>query len=217
MRLLKQVPFVFAMAFLLVPAIFAQRDNPFSVNPETRRSVASVTRLEQRQPVTTSESVASAPAIDATQIYRVGAGDTLFIVLANAPNAAGHYSVRPDGTIDFPLAGDDLEVRGMTSSQIGQMLSSRVKLYRDARVSVKVQEFGSHKINVSGLVECGGERFLQREAMPLYSVKADVGVNRDAKVVVIKRLSGVTEIYALALPHTDDVLVMAGDAIEFEK
>jgi hypothetical protein len=84
-------------------------------------------------------------------------------------------------------------------------------------VTVKVREFGSHKIDVAGLVERNGERFLQREAMPLFTVRADVGVKNDALRVVIKRPSGTTETYSLADMRTDSVLVSAGDVVEFGK
>ena len=219
----KRVPFVFAAAISLVPMCltFGQRNNPYSANPDTRTTVATVRRPEpqsvdvrsqQRVPIEKPER-----ATDLTQIYKIGAGDTLYIVLTNAPNASGYYSVRADGTIDFPLAADSPNVLGRTADEIAQMLSPEIKIYRDARLQVKVQEFGSHKISVSGLVERNGERFLQREVMPLFTIKAAVGVHPDATMVIIRRSSGASEIYKLTDVRTDDVLIHAGDTIDFEK
>ncbi|HEY2847987.1 MAG TPA: polysaccharide biosynthesis/export family protein [Pyrinomonadaceae bacterium] len=218
----KRVPLVFALSLLPLGATFAQRNNPFSANPDVRSAVASAKHVEPAQvdiaqAIKSREVRATEKPSDLTHIYRIGPGDALYIVLANAPNAAGYYSVDRDGTIDFPLAGNAPRVGGMTVEEIEHELSSRIKLYSDARVSVKVREFGSHKINVSGLVERNGERSLQREMMPLFTIKATAGVDRAATVVVIRHSSGSTEIYRLADPHTDNVSVSAGDTIEFAK
>jgi protein involved in polysaccharide export with SLBB domain len=223
MSLLNRVPLVLALSLLPLSTL-AQRNNPFSANPDVRTTVASVKAVEPRQvDITTAVKppeislVAITKIADLTQTYRIGPGDTLFIVLANAPNASGYYSVSPDGTIDFPLAGDSPQVGGMTVNEIEDQLSSRIKLYHDPRVTVTVREFGSHKIEVSGLVERNGERFLQREAMPLFTIKADVGVKADAVRVVIRRSSGTTETYELRDARTDSVLISAGDVVEFAK
>lgn len=53
--------------------------------------------------------------------------------------------------------------------------------------------------------------------MPLFTVKADVGVKGEAKRVLIKRSTGATEVYMLDNPRTDDVLVRPGDEMEFAK
>jgi protein involved in polysaccharide export with SLBB domain len=217
-RMLIVVAFVLAS----VLAVSAQRNNPFSANPDVRTAVAAIKRVEPQQPDVQAAkprvSIESTERrVELTQIYRVGAGDMIYIVLANAPNASGYYTVRADGTIDFPLAGDSPKVAGMTSIRIEQVLASRIKLYRDARLQVKVQEFGSHRINVSGLVERNGERFLQREAMPLFTIKADVGVGAAATKVMLRRSSGASETYDLNDLHSDDVLVYSGDAVEFVK
>jgi protein involved in polysaccharide export with SLBB domain len=215
----KPAPFVIAAAVLLTLSggTIAQRNNPFSENPDARTAVASAKRLEVPI-VRQSAQVASQPAVaEVTQIYKIGAGDTLQIVLANAPNASGYYSVQADGTVDFPLAGDAPRVGGLTCGEIERQLSSRIKLYSDPQVHVQVREFGSHKINVSGLVERNGERYLQREAMPLFTIKADVGVKADAGRAIIRRTSGASETYKLDDIRTDDVLITSGDSVEFAK
>lgn len=216
----KHAPFVVAAAVLLTLSVgtSAQRNNPFSANPDTRTAVAVAKRVDPPATVNLNvQTVFPSGTSEPTQIYKIGAGDTLQIVLANAPNASGYYSVRSDGTIDFPLAGDAPRVGGLTSAEVERLLSSRIKLYREPQVQVKVREFGSHKIHVSGLVERNGERYLQREAMPLFTVKADVGVKAGATRVVINRASGVVETFGLIDPKTDDVLVRAGDTVEFSK
>lgn len=150
------------------------------------------------------------------EIYKVDVGDILFINLLNAPKASGYFTVRIDGTIDFPLAGENLNVAGQTTEDIEANLADAINLYSDPRVEVKVREYGSHKITVSGLVERPGEKSIQREAVPLYIVRAEAIVDSAAARVVIRRAqTSKVEAYDLRETSTENVLIFPGDAIEF--
>lgn len=151
-----------------------------------------------------------------TDTYNVGIGDVIFVNLKNAPNASGYYTVRDDGTIDFPLAGDNVVVKGRTTTEIVSMIQSAVTLYSNPQVDVKVREFSSHKINVTGMAERKGERTIQREAVPLYVVRADVNVDPKATKVLIRRneLANV-ESYDLNDAKTDNILIYPGNSVEF--
>lgn len=151
-----------------------------------------------------------------TDIYNIGIGDVIFVNLKNAPNASGYYTVRDDGTIDFPLAGDNVVVRDKTTSEITRMIQSAVTLYSNPQVEVKVREFSSHKINVTGMAERKGERTIQREAVPLFVVRADVNVDPKATKVLIRRneLANV-ESFDLQDAKTDNILIYPGNSIEF--
>ncbi|HRI03152.1 MAG TPA: polysaccharide biosynthesis/export family protein [Pyrinomonadaceae bacterium] len=150
------------------------------------------------------------------ETYNVGIGDVLFVNLKNAPNASGYYTVRDDGTIDFPLAGDNVVVKGKTASEITTFIQSAVTLYSNPQVEVKVREFSSHKINVTGMAERKGERTIQREAVPLFVVIADVNVDPTATKVLIRRnqLSNV-ESYNLSDAKTDNIIIYPGNSVEF--
>ncbi|MFL6374022.1 MAG: polysaccharide biosynthesis/export family protein [Pyrinomonadaceae bacterium] len=212
----RRLPLVLIFALACGCTAYGQRNNPFSANPESGSTVAAVQHTKPGQAGTKTPSVgANETAASLTEIYKIGAGDTLSIVLENAPNASGYYSVSANGTIDFPLAGNAPKVGGMTAAEASQMLSSRITLYQNARLQITVREFGSHKINVSGLVERNGERFLQREAVPLFTIKADVGLNATATKVMVKRSTGAAETYVLSDLKTDDVLICSGDSIDF--
>jgi protein involved in polysaccharide export with SLBB domain len=151
-----------------------------------------------------------------TDIYRVGVGDVLYINLKNAVRASGYHTIRQDGTIDFPLAGEDLVVAGRVTEEIEQILASRITIYPDPQVEVKVREYGSHTITVSGLVDNGGEKKLQREAVPLYVIKAMSGVSPRATRVVITRAPLLKpESYELRDTASDDILICPGNGIEF--
>ncbi len=208
----------------------------YSQNPKTK------TKVESNQtPVTTgqnqanyasekqyeSRSIASKTlevakraniaAVAPTEIYKVGIGDILFISLQNAPaKDSTYFTVLNDGTIDYPLAGEMVSVNGLTSEEIEDVLKEKVKLYENPQISVKIREHASHTITVLGLVEKAGEKYLQREAMPLFAVRAEAVVRSKAAVAVIKRANSTTETVDLKDPKSDDVLIFPNDIIEFK-
>lgn len=158
---------------------------------------------------------AEARAMSPTEIYKVGAGDILFIGLRNAAQATGYYTVRPDGTIDYPLAGENVHVADQTVEAVEEFLAGSITLFKDPQVEVKVRQYGSHKVSVSGLVDNAGEKFLQREAMPLFAIRAEAGTSPKATKVSIRRGTQRPEILDLSDPKTENTLVHPGDAIEF--
>ena len=180
------------------------------VNSDFERRTA-VTQIKSK-PAATAETRPASPA----DIYKVGVGDVLFINLKNTANASGYYTVRPNGTIDFPLAGDNVVVATQTTAEIEDSLAAAITLYPDARLEVKIREFGSHKILVSGMAERIGERSIQREAIPLYVIRADSLVTSEATKALIRRsdLSKV-ETFDLHDPKTDEVLIYPGNSVEF--
>lgn len=160
---------------------------------------------------------ASADAVSPTEIYKVGIGDILFISLQNAPsNSSSYFTVLNDGTIDYPLAGQMVPVAGLTSEEIEDLLKEKIKLFENPQVAVKVREHASHSITVLGLVEKAGVKFLPREAMPLYFVRAEAVVQSRANQAVIKHANSGTEVLDLNDPKNDNVLIFPGDIVEFK-
>ena len=156
-------------------------------------------------------------AVAPTEIYKVGIGDVLFISLQNAPGKASTYfTVLNDGTIDYPLAGEMVAVQGLTTEDIEDLLKEKIKLYENPQVSVKVREHGSHTITVLGLVGKAGEKHLQREAMPLYVVRAEAIAQANASLVIIKRANSETENIDLKDAKSEDILIFPGDIVEFK-
>jgi polysaccharide export outer membrane protein len=159
---------------------------------------------------------ANTEAIAPTEIYKVGIGDVLFISLQNAPSStANYFTVLNNGSIDYPLAGEMVLVAGMTVEEIEDSLKSKIKLYENPQVSVKLREYASHSITVLGLVEKSGQKFLQREAIPLYVVRAEAVVQAKAERVIIKRADSTTEKFDLKDSKYENILVFPGDIIEF--
>lgn len=152
-----------------------------------------------------------------TEIYKIGTGDVLYISLQNAPaKNSTYFTVLNDGTIDYPLAGEMVAVGGLTVEEVEDLLKEKVKLYENPQISVKIREHASHKITVLGLVEKAGEKFLQREAIPLYIVRAEAIAQPKANFAVIKRAAASTETIDLKDPKSEDVLIFPGDIIEFK-
>ncbi|MEQ1605283.1 MAG: polysaccharide biosynthesis/export family protein [Pyrinomonadaceae bacterium] len=151
-----------------------------------------------------------------TEVYKIGVGDVLFVNLKNSPQGSGYFTVRSDGTIDYPLAGDNVVVADQTTEIAEENIADGIKLFADPQVEVKVRQYGSHKVTVSGLVENAGEKYLQRDAMPLFAIKAEAVVSSKATKVSVGRGEQIkNEIFDLRDPKTDEVLVFPGDKIEF--
>lgn len=160
---------------------------------------------------------ASDAAVAPTEIYKIGIGDVLFVSLQNAPaKASTYFTVLNDGTIDYPLAGEMVPVGGLTTEEVEDLLKGKIKLYENPQMSVRVREHASHSIQVLGMVEKPGEKYLQREAMPLFVVRAEAIVQSKANLAVIKRANAETENINLQDPKSEDVLIFPGDIVEFK-
>jgi protein involved in polysaccharide export with SLBB domain len=160
---------------------------------------------------------ATAANVSPTEIYKVGVADILFINLQNAPaNSSNYFTVLNDGTIDYPLAGQMVSVIGKTSEEIEDSLKEKIKLVENPQISVRVRERASHSITVLGLVEKPGEKFLLREAMPLYYVRAEAVVQSKSNLALIKHVNSGSETIDLNEPKNDNVLIFPGDIVEFK-
>ena len=207
-----------------------------SVNSETKAEVppTAETQTESSTENTTTEnkefesrSVASKTlevvkranknAVSPTEVYKIGVGDVLFISLQNAPaKDSTYFTVLNDGKIDYPLAGEMLSVSGLTTEEIEDLMREKIKLYENPQISVKVREHASHQITVLGLVEKPGEKYLPREAVPLFMIRAEAVVQPKADTLYIKRANAETEQIDLNDAKSEDVLIFPGDILEFK-
>ncbi len=151
-----------------------------------------------------------------TEIYKIGIGDVLFVNLKNSPAGSGYYAVRTNGTIDYPLAGENVNAVDQTVAAIEDTLKKGITLFPDPQVEVKVREYASHKVAVSGMVDNPGEKSLQREAIPMFVIRAEAVVSAKATKAVVTRAPLLKpEIYDLADASTENVLIYPGNSIEF--
>lgn len=189
-----------SVSYSTTASIPTDRSNRLSIVPDNDRST--------RRGVTAGSSP--------TSIYRVGVGDVLVIEIQNSSTSSGHYTVRNDGTIDFPLAGEYVSVADKTTDEIEGHLSESISLYSAPQVSVKIAEYVSHGVLVNGLVEVPGFHQIHRDAVPLFVIRAAAGVTQNAKRVTIKRERTLgSESYLLSSPNADRTLIFPGDSVEF--
>ncbi len=186
----------------------------FVTRPQARAD--SVERVKNSAPVSAANpSSAISKPLSPTDIYKVGSNDVLYIKLQNAASGSDYYTVRPDGTIDFPLAGNNVVVAGLDITEIETLLKSSIKLFPDPRLEIKIREYASHRVTVSGSLSNPGEKSLQREAVPFFVLKAGAMLTPDAGGVRITPQGQATQFYELGDPKLDNILIFPGTSIEF--
>ncbi|HEX3102795.1 MAG TPA: polysaccharide biosynthesis/export family protein, partial [Pyrinomonadaceae bacterium] len=216
------------------------KNNPYFPSPSTRAqkadsprvpvvlakqvSISAIARLDtdiQIRPASVQRTSTYSKNVEGhssspTGIYKIGIGDVIYVNLKNAPNSSGFVTVKDNGMIDFPIAGDKLVIAGRTAEEAAEMLAAGITIYSDPQVEIKVRDYRSHKIIVSGMVERSGESSIQREAVPLYVVCAQAGVDPKATKALVRRADlAKVETFDLHDPNTDKVLIYPGNAVEF--
>ncbi len=189
---------------------FVTRDNRSAVREDVPVPAETTRIIEAKTDNTVSSNR------PATEIYRIGVGDVLFINLKNSPHGSGYYTVREDGMIDYPLAGPSVMILSKTTDETAAMLRSAIKLYANPQFEVRVQHYLSGSFIVEGIADNPGEKVLRREAMPIFAIRAESEVRREATTVRITRSATITvETYSLTDAATDNLLVLKGDKVEF--
>ncbi len=212
-----------------------RKNNPYAPSPagNSRPSVraGSVTEIASiGQPSTREdgnlqpikfEEPSSLPIVVGTkstalsEVYRVGIDDVIYIKIQNASSSSSYYTVQPNGTIDFPLAGSDVAVAGLTPDEISRKLAGSIKLFANPKVEVTVREYASHAVTVSGNVKNPGRKHLRREAVPLFVIRAEAMIDASNNSVRIVGEGKEPTVLDLHDPRTDNVLVYPGDTVNF--
>jgi polysaccharide biosynthesis/export protein len=122
--------------------------------------------------------------------YRVGPRDVLEIVVVGETDLTGKYTVRTDGSFEFPLVGT-VKAAGLTAGEIEAQLRKLLSegYLRNPQVSAKVLEFESQRIFVGGEVRKPGNVQLTGALTLLEALTQAGGVERTAgtDVVVLRR------------------------------
>ncbi len=178
---------------------------PADESKRNLESVANLTRWTAK-----SEAVSN---LKPTEFYKVGPGDVLYVSLQGSKS--NYYTVLHDGSIDYPLAGGVIKVSGLSVGAIEDLLRTRVRLYENPEVTVNVREYASHRIDVLGMVGISGKHYLQREALPLFVIRAQSLAESGADIAVLRRANGEELTFKVGTPEFDAALVYAGDVVEF--
>lgn len=199
---------VLAIALLAISAA-AQAQTEGAVGMAVRaRADLNLETARKKDPVDHGSSI--------TNDYHIGVDDLLRIELKDIPDVPKSVRVRSDGTISFPLAGENVVVAGKTASAVEALIADAVKTVTSGGARVKVTEYLSHTITVWGLVETPGEQQIQRDAVPFYVIKAMMSVGHGSdRVRIMRANSAKPEEFNLGSLPLDSVLVYPGDSIEF--
>jgi polysaccharide export outer membrane protein len=147
-------------------------------------------------------------------IYRVGAGDVLDIRLLNSQTRESTlFTVLPGGLLEYPLAGEPLQVSGLTTDEIDARLTAQIKVYENPQVVVSVRDYVSHSVIIAGLVGEPGTKVLRREAVPLYVLLAEAQPRPEAGRASIQRPGGQSFTVDLSDTKAAAMLVYSGDVI----
>ena len=126
--------------------------------------------------------------------YVVGPEDLIEVFVWKEPDLSTTVTVRPDGMITLPLAGD-LHAAGSTPAQLGDEIADRLRQYIDRPlVTVVVKQINSPKISVLGEVRRPGRYLLLQTTSVLDAIAMGGGftefASRDYVVVLRKTPAG---------------------------
>jgi polysaccharide export outer membrane protein len=94
----------------------------------------------------------AAPAVDDQPEYRIGPEDVIEVFVYKEPDLSTTVTVRPDGRISLPLAGE-LDASGKQATQLQQEIAERLTRYISGPVvNVMVKQINSLKVSVLGEV-----------------------------------------------------------------
>lgn len=120
--------------------------------------------------------------LNASDDYRIGAGDVLQIMVWREPDASVPSAVvRPDGDIAMPLL-KEVKVVGLTPKEAQRVITARLsKFIHDADVTVVVTAINSTKAYVVGAVKKEGPISLQHKMSILQALSEAGGLTDYAK------------------------------------
>src|SRR5262245_15970837 len=139
----------------------------------------------------TADSLA-AIARPGTYAYRIGPLDVLDIKVFQAPDLSGTVEVADNGSVDLPLLGET-PAAGKTASELQRDLSAKLgaKYLQNPQVSVRVQEFNSNRVTVSGAVKSPGVFPYKGETLLQFVVKAGgLAPEANSMVLVLRETNG---------------------------
>ncbi len=125
--------------------------------------------------------------------YIVQPGDVLSISVWREKDLQGDMAVRPDGGLNFPLAGE-IVAAGKTIEQLKADIAAKLSKYvPDPVVTVSVKQAQGNKIFVVGKVNKPGDYFVNRNIDVMQALSMAGGLNPYAsanKIKILRRVNG---------------------------
>ena len=196
------------LSIMFVMAVLAAcGTNPLAAEPDTNtaKTPAPDTATADVKDTATVPvpNTGTAPVKDAQETaphdaYIVQPGDVLTISVWREKDLQGEVAVRPDGGINFPLAGDII-VAGNTIEQIQKDIAAKLTRYvPDPVVTASVKQSQGNKIYVVGKVNKPGEFASNRTIDVMQALSMAGGPNPYAavnKIKIIRRVNGEQKIF----------------------
>jgi protein involved in polysaccharide export with SLBB domain len=204
----------------IVPTSLLSGNVSANVTPNRARTVSDnplkTTPNNTFPSLSNSASRPNAPmAVSASQVYRIGVSDVLDIQL---PGQSGKestlFTVVDGGLIEYPLAGAPFNAAGMTTAEVAALLRQRIRILDNPAVAVKVRDYASHPVTITGFVAAPGVKNLHREAVPLYTLLAEALMLPEAASATITRQGRAAIQIDLKDSNLASTLVQPGDAIK---
>lgn len=195
-----------------------------------------VAESDTNAPKTSAPDTATAPVSDAPMVpvkdtqeaaprdtYIVQPGDVLTISVWREKDLQGEVAVRPDGGINFPLAGD-IVVAGKTIEQIQKDIAAKLAKYvPDPVVTATVKQSQGNKIYVVGKVNKPGEFASNRTIDVMQALSMAGGPNPYAsvnKIKIIRRVNGEQKIFLFKYSQVEkgkdleqNIILQGGDIV----
>jgi polysaccharide export outer membrane protein len=190
------------LIILVMVAMASCGTNPLAAEPDTNTAktpVPDTATTDVKDTATApAPNVGVAPVKDAQETaprdaYIVQPGDLLTISVWREKDLQGEVAVRPDGGINFPLAGD-VVVAGKTIEQIQKDIAAKLTKYvPDPVVTASVKQSQGNKIYVVGKVNKPGEFASNRTIDVMQALSMAGGPNPYAsvnKIKILRRVNG---------------------------
>lgn len=199
-RLRKPIQLLLIMFVMAVLA--ACGTNPLAAEPDTntvKTTAPDTATTDVKDAATVPGSNAGTATVKETQetpsrdTYIVQPGDLLTISVWREKDLQSEVAVRPDGGINFPLAGD-IMVAGKTIEQIQKDIAAKLTKYvPDPVVTASVKQSQGNKIYVVGKVNKPGEFVSNRTIDVMQALSMAGGPNPFAsvnKIKILRRVNG---------------------------
>ncbi|HEX4750304.1 MAG TPA: polysaccharide biosynthesis/export family protein [Bryobacteraceae bacterium] len=183
---------VFVVVFACIPFLASAQTSsaPVPVPPPGGDTSAGANKGVATAPISKS---AGAP-VDSTK-YKIGAADVLNVQVWHEPEFSGLMAVHEDGKFTMPLVGD-LDAGGKTPVEVQEEIADSLKKYVvKPLVQVSVQDVGSKRYYMDGLIARPGEYSLIVPTTILEAISKAGGVGDFANKKHIYILRGDKRIY----------------------
>lgn len=157
------------------------------------------------------------------EVTSLGIGDTLEIRVVGEDKLPVHYTVAPNGTIDFPYV-KRITIAGLEPQEVADLVRNKLiekQILTDPNVSVNIKEYNSKRIEVIGEVQHPGSFPMVSGMTLLRAISIAGGFNPLAKrseVTIRRRSKAGTQAATISVEdiidnRIPDPPLQAGDSI----